>query len=85
MCVGAHYALTPRLYQSGEVARTGQIARCGNVMLRSSLCEAALVVLTGPGRWNPLRAWGIAVAGRRGMSLSSVGSETALRRRLFSS
>lgn len=26
-------------------------------MLRSSLYEAALVVLTGPGRWNPLKAW----------------------------
>lgn len=25
-CVGAHYGLTPRLYQSGEVARSGRIA-----------------------------------------------------------
>ena len=25
-CVGAHYGLTPRLYQSGEVARTGRIS-----------------------------------------------------------
>jgi transposase len=65
-CVGAHYGLTPRLYQSGEIARTGRISRCGDVMLRSSLYEAALVVLTGPGRWNPLKAWGIAIARRRG-------------------
>src|SRR4029079_7267991 len=47
--VGAHYGLTPRLYQSGEIARTGRISRCGDIMLRSSLYEAALVVLTGPG------------------------------------
>ena len=71
-CVGAHYGLTPRLYQSGEVARTGRISRCGDVMLRSSLYEAALAVLTGPGRWNPLKAWGIAVARRRGMQKAIV-------------
>jgi transposase len=39
--VGGHYGLTPRLYQSGEVSRTGRISRCGDVMLRSSLYEAA--------------------------------------------
>lgn len=71
-CVGAHYGLTPRLYQSGEVARMGRISRCGDVMLRSSLYEAALVVLTRPGRWNPLKAWGIAVARRRGMQKAIV-------------
>jgi transposase len=71
-CVGAHYGLTPRLYQSGEIARTGRISRCGDVMLRSSLYEAALVVLTGPGRWNPLKAWGISVARRRGMQKAIV-------------
>src|ERR1700691_1833957 len=48
-CVCAHYELTPRLYQFGEVSRTGRISRCGDVMLRSSVYEAALVVLTGPG------------------------------------
>jgi hypothetical protein len=52
--------------------RTGRISRCGDVMLRSSLYEAALVVLTGPGRWNPLKAWGIAVARRRGMQKAMV-------------
>lgn len=29
-CVGAHYGLTPRLYQSGEVSRTGCISRRGD-------------------------------------------------------
>ena len=71
-CVGAHYGLTPRLYQSGEIARTGRISRCGDLMLRSSLYEAALVVLTGTGRWNSLKAWGIAVARRRGMQKAIV-------------
>ena len=71
-CVGAHYGLTPRLYQSGEIARTARISRFGDVMLRSSLYEAALVVLTGTGRWNSLKAWGIAVARRRGMQKAIV-------------
>ena len=71
-CVGAHFGLTPRLYQSGEIARTGRISRCGDLMLRSSLYEAALVVLTGPSRWNSLKAWGIAVARRRGMQKAIV-------------
>ena len=71
-CVAAHYGLTPRVYQSGEIARTGRISRCGDAMMRSSLYEAALVLLTGPGRWNPLKAWGIAVARRRGMQRAIV-------------
>jgi len=71
-CVGAHYGLTPRVYQSGEVNRTGRISRCGGVMLRSSLYEAALVILTGRTRWNPLKAWGIAIARRRGIQRAMV-------------
>jgi transposase len=41
-------------------------------MMRSSLYEAALVLLTGPGRWNPLKAWGVAIAKRRGMQKAIV-------------
>jgi transposase len=72
-CVGAHYGLTPRLYQSGETARIGRISKCGDAMLRASLYEAALVLLTGPrSRWSALKAWGIAVARRRGMQKAIV-------------
>lgn len=71
-CVGAHYGLTPRVYQSGEVARTGRISRCGDAMLRTSLYEAALVILTGRSHWNPLKAWGMAVARRRGIQRAMV-------------
>ena len=67
-CVGAHYGLTPRLYQSGETARMGRISRCGDAMLRASLFEAGLVLLTSPRvRWSGLKAWGTAVLKRRGM------------------
>jgi transposase len=72
-CVGAHYGLTPKLYQSGETARHGRISKCGDTLMRSSLYEAALVLLTGArGRWNPLKAWGVAVAKRRGMQKAIV-------------
>lgn len=68
-----------KLYQSGENSRTGRISRSGDVMLRSSLYEAALVVLTGTGRWNPLKAWGIAVARRRGMQKAMVAVDGTSR------
>ena len=67
-CVGAHYGLTPRLYQSGEITRTGRTSRCGDAMMRTTLYDAALVLLTRSGsRWSSLRAWGMAVAKRRGI------------------
>src|SRR5918997_5621856 len=58
-CVGAHYGLTPRLYQSGEAARVGQISRCGDAMLRASLFEAGAVLPPTPRRpGGPLEAPG---------------------------
>ena len=72
-CVGAHYGLTPRLHQSGETARVGRISRHGDAMLRASLFEAGLVLLTNPRiRWSPLKAWGMAVVKRRGMQKAVV-------------
>ena len=67
-CVGAHYGLTPRLYQSGETARIGRVSKCGDALMRAALYEAALVLLTGRrSRWSTLKAWGMGVAKRRGM------------------
>jgi transposase len=72
-CVGAHYGLTPRLYQSGETARVGRISRCGDAMMRSALFEAGLVLLTNPRiRWSNLKAWGVQVAQRRGLQKAVV-------------
>jgi transposase len=39
--LGAHLGLTPRVYQSGEIDRSGQISKCGDRMLRHLLYEAA--------------------------------------------
>ena len=51
----------------------GRVSRCGDAMLRASLFEAGLVLLTNPRiRWSPLKAWGMGVAKRRGMQKAVV-------------
>jgi transposase len=70
--VGAHLGLTPRKYASGEVDRNGGISKCGDVMMRSVLYQAALALLTRSQRWSALRAWGMAVAKRRGLKRAVV-------------
>lgn len=70
--LGAHLGLTPRKYASGEVDRNGAISKCGDVMLRSTLYQASLALLTRSQRWSSLRAWGVAVAKRRGIKRAVV-------------
>ncbi len=70
--VGAHLGLTPRLYQSGEINRSGQISKCGDRMLRHLLYEAASALMTRTRKWSQLRAWGMAVAKRRGLKRATV-------------
>ena len=76
--VGAHFGLTPRRLQSGETDYDGRISRCGDVMMRSMLYEAAQVLLTRTQKWSWLKAWGMQVARRRGIKKAIV----ALARRL---
>jgi len=65
--VGAHLGLTPRRYQSGEIDRGGRISKCGDGLMRALLFEAATVLLTRVRRWSGLKAWGMAIAKRRGL------------------
>jgi transposase len=65
--LGPHLGLTPRKYASGEVDRNGAISKCGDATLRATLYQAALALLTRTQRWSTLKAWGIAVAQRRGL------------------
>lgn len=76
--VGAHFGLTPRKWQSGEIDRMGRISKCGDAMMRAALYEAANVLLTRTTRWSWLKAWGMNVAKRRGSKRAKV----ALARRL---
>lgn len=78
--VGAHFGLTPRKYQSGEVDLTLGISRVGDAGVRTALYEAAQVMLTRVVRFSALKRWAIDVAKRRGMKRAIV----ALARKLAS-
>lgn len=76
--VGAHFGLTPRKWQSGEIDRMGRISKCGDAAMRTALYEAANSLLIRTTRWSWLKAWAMQVAKRRGMARAKV----ALARRL---
>jgi len=76
--VGSHFGLTPRKYQSGEIDVTGRITKVGDRMVRTALYEAASVMLTRTVRFSSLKAWGMAIAKRRGTKKARV----ALARKL---
>jgi transposase len=76
--VGAHFGLTPRKYQSGEVDRMGRISKWGDAIMRTALYEAAQVVLTRVKRWSALKAWAAQVSRRHGHKKAIV----ALARRI---
>lgn len=76
--VGVHLGLTPRRYASGEIDRSGGISKCGNRSTRTALYEAAQCLLTRSKKWSVLKAWGVALAKRRGFKTAV----TALARKL---
>lgn len=76
--VGPHFGLTPKKYQSGELDVTGAVTKRGDRMVRTALYEAASVMLTRTVRFSSLKAWGMAVARRRGTKKARV----ALARKL---
>ena len=64
--VGAHFGLTPRRFQSGEMDIDGHISKCGDADVRCALYTAANAMLTRSSRWSPLKAWGMKLAKTRG-------------------
>jgi transposase len=64
--VAAHFGLTPRRFQSGELDLEGHISRCGDAAVRSTLYTAANAMLTRSSKWTPLKAWGMKLAKSRG-------------------
>lgn len=64
--VAAHIGLTPRIYQSGEVDRSGNISKCGDKLLRHALYEAANSHLRISRKRSVLKAWGLKLAKRLG-------------------
>ena len=70
--VAAHLGLTPRVYQSGEIDRSGNISKCGDKLMRHALYEAANSHLRIAKKWSVLRAWGIKLAKRVGAKKACV-------------
>jgi transposase len=64
--VAAHFGLTPRRFQSGELDYPGHISRAGDADVRSALYVAAHSLLTRNAQWSILKAWGVALAKIRG-------------------
>ena len=64
--VAAHFGLTPRRLQSGEMDIEGRISKSGDAEVRSTLYTAANAMLTRSSRWSPLKAWGMKLAKTRG-------------------
>jgi transposase len=70
--VAAHLGLTPRVYQSGELDRSGNVSKCGDKLMRHALYEAANSHLRISRKWSTLRAWGVKLAKRTGMKKACV-------------
>jgi transposase len=64
--VAAHFGLTPRRFQSGELDLEGHISRCGDAGVRSTHYTAANAMLTRSSQWSSLKAWGMQLAKTRG-------------------
>lgn len=64
--VAAHFGLTPRRFQSGELDDPGHISRAGDADVRSTLYIAAHSLLTRNAQWSTLKAWGVRLAKTRG-------------------
>lgn len=70
--VGAYLGLTPRSYQSGEVAWNGHISKAGDSVSRCLLYEAANSLMVrvkakAPVEtWPPLKVWAVKLADRVG-------------------
>ena len=76
--VGAHFGLTPKKWESGEISYTGRITKIGDKDVRTALYQAAHIILTRPVRAGQLKRWGMAVAKRAGQQKAKV----ALARKL---
>ena len=64
--------LTPKQYQSGDTDRSGRISKCGDVLARTLMYEAAVVILTRVKRSSGLKDWALAIARRSGFGKARV-------------
>lgn len=70
--VAAYFGLTPKQFQSGDKDFMGGISRRGDPATRRALVNAATVLLCQSQHWCSLKAWGIRLAKRIGLSKARV-------------
>jgi len=70
--VAAYFGLTPRQFQSGDTNYSTGISKRGDPTVRRALVTAATVLLTNTTSWSSLKAWGIRLAKRIGMSKARI-------------
>lgn len=64
--VAAHFGLTPRRFQSGEVDHLGHISKAGDPDVRSALYVAAHSLVVRSEEWSSLKVWGIRLIKTKG-------------------
>ncbi len=64
--VPAHFGLTPRRFQSGEMDIAGRISKAGDPNVRATLYNAANALMTRSAEYSSLKVWGRQLAKKRG-------------------
>jgi transposase len=64
--VGAHFGLTPRRFQSGEMDNPGRISKAGDASVRAALYAAANALLMRSMQPSSLKAWGLKLVRAKG-------------------
>jgi transposase len=64
--VPAHFGLTPRRFQSGDMDISGHISRAGDPQVRATLYNAAHAIMTRSSKYSSLKVWGMQLAKTRG-------------------
>ena len=70
--VCAFLGLTPKRHQSGEIAWSGRVSKCGDGTMRGLLFEAPSCLIRQVKRFSPLNSWAVRLAGRRGFRKAAV-------------
>ena len=64
--VAAHFGLTPRRYQSGEMDNPGRISKAGDKDVRSALYSAANAMMMRSVASSEIKSWGLRLMKRKG-------------------
>lgn len=64
--VAAHFGLTPRRYQSGEMDNPGRISKAGDPDVRSTLYAAANAMMMRSVASSEIKSWGLRLMRRKG-------------------